>query len=59
MLLIRELKVENETLRKDAERYRWMRAQTEEYAEMYFGFADPAITDQSIDEAMNKGSKDD
>lgn len=56
---ILELLTENESLRKDAERYRWMRSQTEEYAEMYFGFADPAITDQAIDDAMNKDGGDD
>lgn len=52
ILMMKNLKAENEALRKDAERYRWMRASTDHYAEMYFGFADESETDRAIDDAM-------
>lgn len=54
ILMMQGLKAENEALRKDAERYRWMRASTDHYGEMYFGFADESETDRVIDEAMTE-----
>lgn len=62
-----QLKAENEALRydikvansvvlaekKDAERYRWLRALPDEDAQNYLGFANQDTSDQEIDEAMS------
>lgn len=48
-----QLKAENEALRKDALRYRWLRSLPDEDAQKYLGFANQDTSDQEIDEAMS------
>lgn len=53
-----KLKAENEALRKDAERYRWLRNNADAADWEFLGYQAPDVVDQNIDCALVPSDKD-
>lgn len=52
-----QLKAENEALRKNSDRYEFLRRLPDGDAEKYLGFANEDVTSQMIDEALDEGDQ--